>query len=112
MVPSFLSPPRRQRLRKMCGFHGNGTNPFNISAKMPAMLDSIVVKILTKIGFHRQTPCHHVYNYIHIYISLLTRGKMVRRKANFSPSPPKVASIFEIFIERKSGEIGETSGVE
>lgn len=69
-------------------------------------------KILAKIGFHRQTPCHHVYNYIHIYISLLTRGKMVRRKANFSPSPPKVASIFEIFIERKSGEIGETSGVE
>lgn len=46
MVPSFLSPPRRQRLRKMCGFHGNGTNPFNISAKMPAMLDSIVVKNL------------------------------------------------------------------
>lgn len=25
-------------------------------------------KILAKIGFHGQTPCHHVYNYIHIYI--------------------------------------------
>lgn len=44
-------------------------------------------KILAKIGFHGQTPCHHVYNYIHIYISLLTRGKMVRRKANFFPLP-------------------------
>lgn len=30
----------------MYGFHGNGTNPFNISAKMPAMHDSILVKNL------------------------------------------------------------------
>lgn len=88
MLPSFLSPPRRQRLRKMCGFHGNGTNPFNISAKMPAMLDSIVVKNLGENRLSQTdtvSSCIQLYTYI--YISLLTRGKMVRRKANFFPLP-------------------------
>lgn len=75
---------RRRTRRKMYGFHGNGTNPFSISAKMPAMLDSILVKNLGENRLSQQTPYHPVCN-LYIFISLLIRGKVVWRRANFFP---------------------------
>lgn len=70
---SLLVRPPPRRLRKMYGFHGNGTNPFNISAKMPAMHDSILVKNLGENRLSQtDTVSSCIYN-LRIYIVIDTR---------------------------------------